>query len=108
MNPGRASAGLICPKCQGEMRSYERNSVTVDQCTQCRGVFLDRGELEQLIDQESSYVADRGGPGVPYGSDDRRGHGDKHGSEHGGFRGGEHGDSRGGKRRGGILGNLFD
>jgi Zn-finger nucleic acid-binding protein len=37
------------------MRSYERNGVTVDQCGECRGVFLDRGELERLIDAESSH-----------------------------------------------------
>jgi uncharacterized protein len=46
---------LICPKCQSPMRSYERNGVTVDQCTGCRGVFLDRGELERLVDAESAF-----------------------------------------------------
>ena len=46
---------LICPKCQGEWRQYERNGVTVDQCTDCRGIFLDRGELDRLIDAENSY-----------------------------------------------------
>lgn len=43
---------LICPTCQGEMRSYERNRILVDQCQQCRGIFLDRGELERLLDAE--------------------------------------------------------
>jgi Zn-finger nucleic acid-binding protein len=46
---------LICPKCQGPMRTYERNSVTVDQCTDCRGIFLDRGELERLVDAEQGW-----------------------------------------------------
>jgi len=46
---------MICPKCGSEMRGYERNGVTVDQCTGCRGIFLDRGELERLIDAEGSY-----------------------------------------------------
>ena len=46
---------LVCPKCQSPMRSYERNGVTVDQCTDCRGVFLDRGELERLVDAERDY-----------------------------------------------------
>jgi len=46
---------LTCPKCRGEMRSYERNSVTVDQCGECRGIFLDRGELERLVDAELQY-----------------------------------------------------
>ena len=46
---------LICPKCQGVMRSYERSGVTVDQCADCRGIFLDRGELEHLVDAEQSW-----------------------------------------------------
>lgn len=46
---------LTCPKCQGAMRSYERNGVTVDQCSECRGIFLDRGELERLVDAETSW-----------------------------------------------------
>jgi uncharacterized protein len=46
---------LTCPKCHGEMRTYERGGVTVDQCGECRGIFLDRGELERLIDAEQSW-----------------------------------------------------
>ena len=46
---------MICPKCQGEMRSYERNGIHVDQCTECRGIFLDRGELERLVDAETAW-----------------------------------------------------
>ncbi len=37
------------------MRSYERNGVTIDQCSDCRGIFLDRGELERLIDAEGAF-----------------------------------------------------
>jgi len=46
---------LTCPKCHGSMRTYERNGVHVDQCTDCRGIFLDRGELERLIDAENDW-----------------------------------------------------
>jgi uncharacterized protein len=46
---------LTCPKCHGTMRTYERNGVHVDQCTECRGIFLDRGELERLIDAENDW-----------------------------------------------------
>jgi Zn-finger nucleic acid-binding protein len=46
---------LICPKCQGKMRSVERSGVIVDVCKQCRGVFLDRGELEQLMAAEAQF-----------------------------------------------------
>ncbi len=55
---------LTCPKCGGQMRSYERNGVTVNQCSECRGVFLDRGELERLVNAENSHYereySDRG------------------------------------------------
>jgi uncharacterized protein len=48
---------MSCPKCQGRMRQYERSGVTVDQCAECRGIFLDRGELEKLIDAENTWNA---------------------------------------------------
>lgn len=37
------------------MRVYERSGVTVDQCTECRGIFLDRGELEKLFEAETNW-----------------------------------------------------
>jgi len=43
---------LTCPKCAAMMRQYERNGIVVDQCSACRAVLLDRGELEHLIDTE--------------------------------------------------------
>lgn len=48
---------LTCPKCGSEMRSYERNRVHVDQCTGCGGLFLDRGELEALVNAEAAYYS---------------------------------------------------
>ncbi len=47
---------LTCPKCHGTMRQYERNDVMIDQCSECRGVFLDRGELEKLMDAEARWA----------------------------------------------------
>lgn len=38
------------------MRTHKRNGVTIEQCTKCHGIFLDRGELEQLIGAESSFL----------------------------------------------------
>ena len=46
---------MLCPKCHSLMHAYERNGVVVDQCTECRGIFLDRGELEHLIDAEARF-----------------------------------------------------
>jgi uncharacterized protein len=50
---------LICLKCRGPMRTYKRNGITIDQCTVCHGIFLDRGELERLIGAESTYLGAR-------------------------------------------------
>ena len=50
-------ADLTCPKCHGPMRSYERSGIHVDQCSDCRGIFLDRGELERLVDAETRWAA---------------------------------------------------
>ncbi len=47
------------------MRTYERNGVHVDQCTECRGIFLDRGELERLIDADSRFQGSASGPPQP-------------------------------------------
>jgi hypothetical protein len=121
-------AELTCPKCQGPMRSYERSGITVDQCGDCRGVFLDRGELERLVDAEGAYYEGRGG-GDRGGSDrggsdrdERREYGDRHRRDDdderpfgglgglGGFGGGGHGYGKHGKRkkRESFLSELFD
>jgi uncharacterized protein len=56
---------LTCPKCHGAMRTYERNGVHVDQCTECRGIFLDRGELERLVAAENSWHSSSQQPRQP-------------------------------------------
>ena len=47
--------GFVCPKCRGTMRTYDRNGVHLEQCDQCRGIFLDYGELESLGRLENQY-----------------------------------------------------
>ena len=37
------------------MRSYERSGITLEQCSECRGIFLDRGELERLTQAEQAF-----------------------------------------------------
>jgi Zn-finger nucleic acid-binding protein len=62
------------------MRSYERNGVTVDQCSDCRGLFLDRGELERLAEAEGAFHKE---PPAPR-PDEQRGYGEysHHGQSH--------------------------
>jgi uncharacterized protein len=41
---------MKCPRCEtAVLEERERDGVTVDVCQQCRGLWLDRGELERLI-----------------------------------------------------------
>jgi uncharacterized protein len=49
---------LLCPKCHNVMHQYERNGVVVDQCTECKVLFLDRGELEKLVKAENGWYGD--------------------------------------------------
>jgi Zn-finger nucleic acid-binding protein len=63
------------------MRTYERNGIHVDQCTECRGLFLDRGELEHLVQAEGSFYG--GGGSEPrrqehHSHDDSYSYGGKH------------------------------
>ena len=95
------STTLTCPKCGSDMRPYERNGVIIDQCTGCRGIFLDRGELERLTEAESTYYGSSRSA-VPQ-APERREYEDRGREEHKSGRGSER------KRRpGGFLGELFD
>lgn len=60
-------ASMTCPKCGGLMRPIQRNGVSVERCVECAGLFLDRGELEHIIEAEQRFFghSDR--------DDDRRG-----------------------------------
>ena len=40
---------LMCPNCNSSMQEVKRDDVAIDMCPSCRGVWLDRGELEKLI-----------------------------------------------------------
>jgi Zn-finger nucleic acid-binding protein len=45
-----------CPSCGGQLVQVDRSGVRIDACRQCRGVWLDRGELDQILERERSYV----------------------------------------------------
>jgi len=40
---------LLCPNCNQSMTAVNRQGVEFDMCPTCRGVWLDRGELEKLV-----------------------------------------------------------
>ena len=96
---------MDCPVDGTTLLMSERHGVEVDYCPQCRGVWLDRGELDKIIDRADDddnvppYVPPPG-PGYaqpqqpPYAGE--RGYGDR-----------GHGSAKKHKRKG-FLGELFD
>lgn len=54
---------LMCPNCSASMTEVKRNDVAFDMCPTCRGVWLDRGELEKIIagarDERTAFEQDR-------------------------------------------------
>jgi len=43
---------LRCPSCGTRLVELERSDVLIDACPECRGVWLDRGELDRILDRE--------------------------------------------------------
>lgn len=48
---------MQCPKCHAPMHTFTRSGVQIEQCSGCRGIFLDYGELEAITRLESQYAA---------------------------------------------------
>ena len=51
---------MNCPKCGAPMREREKEDIVIDICPNCRGIFLDAGELEKLTVVEDRYYRSRG------------------------------------------------
>jgi len=43
--------GMQCPHCQVTLKMSAREGIEIDYCPQCRGVWLDRGELDKIIER---------------------------------------------------------
>jgi Zn-finger nucleic acid-binding protein len=50
-------AGVNCPHCHIPLQMTERQGIEIDYCPQCRGVWLDRGELDKLIEHSVRVTA---------------------------------------------------
>lgn len=82
---------MKCPIDGTTLVISDRSGVEIDYCPQCRGVWLDRGELDKII--ERSAVAQAAPPSPP-----QRGYEDDRGYDRGYKK----------KKRGGFLEDLFD
>jgi hypothetical protein len=107
---------MHCPNDNAVLQMTTREGIEIDYCPTCRGVWLDRGELDKLIERGASYggapsqqVAVASTPDRhsqpqqqyrPYDDDD-----DHHGGHHEDNRY-NHGHHK--KKKEGFLGDLFD
>jgi uncharacterized protein len=103
---------MTCPKCHGEMRHYERSGVTLDQCAECRGIFLDRGELDRILDAENNWRGRQPAQAAPppppqAGYAQQPGYAQPHMYGGHGHGYGRHGHRKH-KRRGSFFEELFD
>lgn len=81
------AAGMPCPICKVALVMSERQGVEIDYCPQCRGVWLDRGELDKIIERSAEEIAPaappRAAPGYqpepPRYSQQQHGYGQQHG-----------------------------
>ncbi len=86
---------MKCPNCDETLVMTERQGVEIDYCPKCRGVWLDKGELDKILERsqqdiQPQYPDNRHFNNRVDDDDDDRRRGNNP------------------KRRGGFLGNLFD
>ena len=76
---------MKCPIDGTQLVITDRSGVEIDYCPNCRGVWLDRGELDKIIERSAAYAAPPPPPS--------RGHDERSYKK---------------KKRGGFLDELFD
>ncbi len=50
---------MKCPVCNIDLKMADRQGVEIDYCPQCRGVWLDRGELDKIIERSATAMPGR-------------------------------------------------
>ena len=53
---------MKCPNCDAALVSKERKGIEIDYCPNCRGVWLDKGELDKMIERSDDLEQRAGGP----------------------------------------------
>jgi len=96
---------MKCPIDDAQLVMTERAGIEIDYCPQCRGVWLDRGEIDKIVERSIVNQPFQAEP-TDYRSNGNRpregDHGSSHGQGHGGYSDGRK------RKRQGWLGELFD
>jgi len=94
---------MKCPNCEETLVMADRQGVEIDYCPRCRGVWLDKGELDKIIEKstvaESSQQLKKNDEKRKYRQDDDD-------DDDSGFFNRNRNNQ--GKKKGGFLGDLFD
>jgi len=101
-------AAMQCPVCRVPLAMSDRQGIEIDYCPQCRGVWLDRGELDKIVERsppEPVREPVQQQQGGLWGGEDRQR--DPRGDQRGGY-GSHAGHGYQGKRRKSWLEEIFD
>jgi hypothetical protein len=106
----RSDFSMKCPIDGEALVMTDRSGVEIDYCPKCRGVWLDRGELDKII--ERAAPAERPQPAPTRSDPDRREHSSRSDDDRGREKRRDWDDDErekyGRKKRGSLLGDLFD
>jgi uncharacterized protein len=57
---------MKCPNCNETLVMADRQGVEIDYCPKCRGVWLDKGELDKIIERSAQFETGGGGDDIGY------------------------------------------
>lgn len=93
---------MQCPVCSNtQLVMSERQGIEIDYCPQCRGVWLDRGELDKIIERSATASSPEGFGRQPTPRHDERAYAPQ--ERHGHYK-----DEYHHRKKKGFLGELFD
>lgn len=50
---------MKCPNCEATLQMSEKHGVEIDYCPNCRGIWLDKGEMEKIMDRAADHYSSR-------------------------------------------------
>jgi len=87
---------MKCPNCQTTLLITDKSGIEIDYCPDCRGIWLDRGELEKITERAAEHYSKK----ENYDSDSRKYESNKYDDNY--YRANSH------KKRKSFLGDIFD
>ena len=100
---------MKCPNCNVDLVMSERSGIEIDYCPTCRGVWLDRGELDKIIERSNAQPTGGSTFATPSKGDLERNLREEERRREGDYkRYKDDDDYYKRKKKGGLLGDIFD